>query len=157
MNPQDPLSKLNPLREPDLVSWWPPAPGWWLLLAVVLLALALCLYLGWRYYRRNAYRRRALKQLQEIRQRYRQDTPGGAMAINALLKAVALHAYPRREVAASSGAQWLAFLNNALQSSQQLGPDYIDAIYRKDSQPPDLDAICASAASWIRRHKGAGR
>ena len=136
MNPQDPLSNLNPLREPELVSWWPLAPGWWILLLVILLALAACLYLGWRNYRRNRYRRQAMKQLEEIRKQYQQDASGGVTAINALLKAVALKAYPRRDVAASSGVRWLAFLNNDLPPAQRLDPDYIQAIYRHDCPPP---------------------
>ena len=27
----DPLAGLRPLHRPLPVSWWPPAPGWWLL------------------------------------------------------------------------------------------------------------------------------
>lgn len=154
MNPQDPLSNLHPLREPALVSWWPLAPGWWIAIFALLLAVAACLFLGWRYYRRNAYRRQALKQLREIREQYHQDARGGVTAINALLKAVALKAYPQRDVAASSGARWLAFLNKDLQPEQHLDPSYIDAIYRHDRPSPELDQICESAASWIRRHKG---
>lgn len=36
----NPLDQLHPLIAPAPVSLWPPAPGWWLLLAVLPL-------LGW--------------------------------------------------------------------------------------------------------------
>ena len=49
----DPLAGLRDIALPAAVSWWPLAPGWWLLLGLVLLfALALPLWLWWRHRRR---------------------------------------------------------------------------------------------------------
>ena len=36
MNPNDPLANLRDIHLPGDVSWWPLAPGWWLLLAVII-------------------------------------------------------------------------------------------------------------------------
>jgi hypothetical protein len=36
--------QLRDIHGPDPVSWWPPAPGWWLLA----LGTILCLWLLWR-------------------------------------------------------------------------------------------------------------
>ena len=55
MNPSIDFSSL-PLRDihlPDPVSWWPPAPGWWLVLAAVAAGLG---YAAWRHYRYRAHR-----------------------------------------------------------------------------------------------------
>ena len=52
-------------------------------------------------YRRNAYRREALRQLDAV-------DPGG---ISTVLKRTALAAWPREQVAALTGAAWLAFLD----------------------------------------------
>ncbi len=58
-------AELQPLHLPPEPSWWPPAPGYWLLLIVLLLLLAGYLY--WQY-RRNAWRRIALQELARIEQ-----------------------------------------------------------------------------------------
>lgn len=64
MNPTIDPSAL-PLRDihlPGPVPWWPPAPGWWILAALVLAGLAV---LALRYYRERR-RRAALKALRSI-------------------------------------------------------------------------------------------
>ena len=105
MNPVDPLAQLNPLREPVAIGWWPLAPGWWLLIAIIAVGCAL---VAWRLmlrYRRNAYRRQGIATLNEIRNRWQNDGDTGACLTrtNALLKAVALRAYPQRDVASVTG------------------------------------------------------
>ena len=49
MNPEDPLSL--PLRDialPAEIGWWPLAPGWWVLVTIVALALAVWRIWRWR-------------------------------------------------------------------------------------------------------------
>jgi hypothetical protein len=156
VNPQDPLAQLHPLREPLPVGWWPPAPGWWLLAVLLLvLALALAWYLL-RRYRARAYRRGALAQLARLQATYRQH--GDALQFiaqtNALLKSVALVSYPRREVAASSGADWLAFLNNAdLGQDARFPAGFANGAYLRRGPDIDIDQLQRSAASWIKRHR----
>ncbi len=156
MNPQDPLAALHPLREPPPTGWWPPAPGWWVLAAVVLSLLVLVAWVMWRRYRANAYRRRALAQLDRLyqtQQSERSDPLQFSTRLNALLKSVALVAYPRREVAARSGSQWLDFLNTCLQSDQQFPAEFVTTAYRCDAQPPDPERLYSAARAWIKRHR----
>lgn len=157
MNPQDPLAALHPLRQPELIGWWPLAPGWWMLLGVALLSLVVLVYLLRRWRKKNAYRRRALRQLQELQrqflaQGYTADFVGQT---NALLKSVAVLAYPHADVAGQHGEQWRAFLNRSLPPSKQLQSDFDCAIYQRDC--PDIDAaqVYRAAQAWIADHKGA--
>ena len=53
MNPETLVDRLAPLRTPEAVSWWPPAPGWWILAAIALAIVALLLRYLWRYHRRG--------------------------------------------------------------------------------------------------------
>ena len=155
MNPQDPLANLNPLRQPELISWWPLAPGWWLLLCIALLGLAALVYFLVRRHRDNAYRRRALQQLQRLHQEYlvERNTSAYLAKTNALLKSVALLAYPRREVAASSGEEWLSFLNNPLSDAEQFQPEFVTGAYQRVCPQIDMEQIHRSATKWIKRHE----
>ncbi len=156
MNPQDPLAQLQPLRQPDVIGWWPPAPGWWIVVAVLLAGLLL---LGWRLlrrYRANAYRRRALAGLEALHRQLGEDGDTRAFVVNtnALLKSVALQAYPRRQVAAASGANWLAFLRETCRGdTAALDERFVAALYRQDAPAPDAHQLHRAAAQWIRRHE----
>ena len=154
MNPQDPLANLHPLREPDLIGWWPLAPGWWLLLVTVLLGLATLAYFLVRRYRANAYRRRALSQLHVLHEEYLADADASRYITrtNALLKSVALRAYPPRQVAANSGEEWLAFLNNGLQAPERFHDNFATAAYQKVCPEMDMAQVHRVTRNWIKRH-----
>jgi hypothetical protein len=156
VNPQDPLAALNPLREPTLIGWWPMAPGWWVLLGLLVIGLAFAAFLLWRSYRRNAYRRIARRQLREIQRRFNDhgDASHCLAEVNALLKSVALVAYPHRQIASVSGEPWLAVLNADLPPEHQLNAAYLQSVYGPDEANLPVDAVLASASLWIRRHRG---
>ena len=62
----DPLSRLRDLHLPPEPGIWPPAPGWWLLSVLFLLALAVALHYLIRYRRANRYRRAALRETRKV-------------------------------------------------------------------------------------------
>lgn len=155
MNPQDPLANLHPLREPELIGWWPLAPGWWLLLFTTLLCVAALVYLLRKHYRNNAYRRRALLQLQSLHTQYQasRDTSGYLTELNALLKSVALQAFPPTEVASQYGEDWLLFLNRRAKPNEQFDPAFAAAVYVKSCPKIDVVQTHRAAKHWISHHK----
>ncbi|MCB1720092.1 MAG: DUF4381 domain-containing protein, partial [Candidatus Competibacteraceae bacterium] len=108
----NPLADLRDIHLPEPVSWWPPAPGWWLLVALSLVVVAGLLWL-WRYRRRQTPRRVALAELTRLRADFQRDGDGAAVAtgISALLRRLALTHFPRGQVAGLVGDAWLQFLD----------------------------------------------
>ena len=155
MTPTNPLAQLHPLREPQLIGWWPPAPGWWLLLAITAGLLLVVLLLLWRSYRSNAYRRCGRAQLAGLYADYQRsgDAIAFAVATNALLKSVALKVFPRQQIAACSGPEWLALLNGSIPGGDCFPEDFTAAVYRGDAAAVDAAALNAAAARGIARHR----
>ncbi|RUR09548.1 DUF4381 domain-containing protein [Legionella septentrionalis] len=111
--PQQELAHLRDIHIPPAIGWWPLAPGWYVilcLLAVALFALAFFLY---RHYKRGRAKRHALRILKTYRLEYAQQ--GNAQItcarISELLKRVALVYFPREQVASLQGEDWINFLD----------------------------------------------
>jgi len=106
------LSQLRDIHMPDPISWWPPAPGWWILLGIVLLSGA-GMWLARRYRQRNGWRRDALAQLSALHRQLqtKEFQPQHIVSeLSVLLRRVAVSRFPREEAASISGDEWLAFL-----------------------------------------------
>lgn len=152
MNPQDPLAALHPLRQPEAIGSW-PAVGWWLLLALVLTALlAAALWLR-RRRRASAYRRHGVLQLEQLYQAYELHRDGNRLLaeVNALLKSVALVAYPHTDIAAQYGSNWVAFLH-AQADGVAFPPGFEQAPYQPDANI-DVAALERAARHWIKHHR----
>jgi hypothetical protein len=104
------LSQLHDIHLPAAVSWWPPAPGWWAVAALVLIAYGVgCFFYVRR--RRNRWRGYALAELARLRDAAPERL---VRELSVLLRRVAISRFPRRDVAALTGEAWLAFLDHTL-------------------------------------------
>lgn len=107
---------LRDLHLPDVIGWWPLAPGWWLVIALVAVGLGFLLRHYLRTYARGAARRRALRQLNELTADFEQHRNAVAFSssLSALLRRTMLAYAPRHEVAGLTGDAWLAWLDRDL-------------------------------------------
>ena len=139
------LDLLEPVPEPPAVSLWPQTAGW-LVLGIVLLAVAAWLIRRWRAARRaNAYRRAALMELAAAG-----DDPARLAAI---LRRAALVAFPRARVAGLHGDDWLAFLESSCDGADfRTGTARVVATAPYAPAPPDA-AVTAQVAHWLRHHR----
>ncbi len=153
MENTDPLAELAPLRLPEAIGWWPLAPGWWLLIVLVLLLLGTGLWLYRKQRHASAYRRQALSQLDELQNAHKDDPNAFAQELNALLKATALRSYPSAQCAGLSGANWLVFLNRAL-PDQDAPTSLATAPYDAAAQI-DRQTLLHYAKAWIKKHRSA--
>ena len=156
------LDNLRDIVEPASIPWWPPAPGVWLLLALVVVWTVAGLILWWVHWRRQAYRRAGLRELREIAARLdtAPERTTALVDLAALLKRVALVAYAREHVAALSGDAWLTFLDRTGGTTRFTGGP--GAVLAEVSSRPGLGAaldvtqvevLVATAQDWIRQHR----
>lgn len=155
MNPQDPLAALHPLRQPEAIGWWPVAPGWWILITLVVAALGVLAWYLISRYRANAYRREALSQLETLHKNHLPDDGVQVFAqhTNSLLKSVALRVFPRRDVAALSGEEWRTFLNDSAGGTVLFEEQVFDSLYQNAPAATDTAALHRAAEQWIRKHR----
>jgi len=157
MNPGSELP-LRDIHLPDPVSWWPPAPGWWLLLALLVAIALLSGFLHHRY-RRNALQRAARQALHRIGEDYRQsgDTRLLVQQLSILLRRVGLSRYPRQQVAGLTGCNWLSLLDRTLPGEEfqnGAGRVLIEAPYSLDSRV-DGPALLRLCERWLRQQSKA--
>jgi hypothetical protein len=147
-----PALPLRDLHLPQPVGWWPLAPGWWLLLALLLVALG---YVGLRVYRRwqhNAPRRHALKELARAEAEYLQHRNAVELGKNlsALLRRGMLAYAPRAEIAGLTGVAWLEWLDRGMPLpyfQTEGGKSLLRLPYRRpddDFSDVDIDALLSA-------------
>ena len=157
MNDADPLAQLRDIHLPPPIGWWPLAPGWWILAAIALGVLTICGIWLARRYRQRRYRHFALQQVRVLYRQWQADRSDAAFAeaINRLLKQCALAAFPRSDVAALSGAEWLEFLDRHLRKPRFTDPDLraLATLYQPTSPNVAADTLRTAAEHWIRRHR----
>jgi hypothetical protein len=112
LNPID-LSQV-PLRDihvPGAIGWWPPAPGWWILLAVVV-GLAVLAFLRHRSHFRERAALRALKRTLE-RLAEGAEPAHCLQQVSMIVRRFAMSVAERADaVAGLTGERWLKYLDS---------------------------------------------
>lgn len=145
-----------PLRGPDMpdpLGWWPPAPGWWILL-IVMLILALTLRWWLRRPRHINYWIEAQKQLKQI-QEATDDHLLQLQQLSSLLRRMAILRFGREESASLTGRAWLELLDSAWPRddfSQGAGVLLEDAPYRNSSESENSELFSITAA-WLKHQQ----
>lgn len=154
------LHDLAEIELPPPVPWYPDTTAWLVVFALLLLALILLAARCWVRYRHNTYRRDALKLL--TKWRCEGAAPNILQRLPALIRGVALRAYPRELVTQLSGDDWLQFLDTKSPGKQlfqgptgklllEVGYRCPDAITVDDSSAQQLFDDCTQ---WISSHRG---
>ena len=150
-----PLASLKDLHLPAPVSWWPLAPGWLILLIVLIvvgLSVATWFYVRWRRY---YHRRVALRTLAQLKQHYiaTRDVDCVSQA-SVLLRRMCLRYYSRTVVAGLFGLEWLAFLDktgNTTVFTQGVGHYLLTVPYQPVCEN-DVTTLFDILEQWIK-HK----
>lgn len=145
-DPATSLDRLHDIAVPPSVPWWPPATGWYVAVLFVLALVLVLVLRAVRRYRRNAYRRAALRELASL---------GSVAAIAELLRRTALVIVPRTVVAGMTGAVWMDWL--AAQSAEPMSPEVrrqlTAGVYGPPAADREVGALRDYAARWISGHR----
>ena len=160
MNPTGQTAlQLRDIHLPAEPGFWPPAPGWWLLGALLLALLVWAARVGLHHYRLHRQRQRLLARLAALTQADDTITPEALAEISILLRRLALMRYPRQRVAALTGSQWLRFLDETSNSDRfSQGPGQVLAMGPYQPALPDdvnATALGALVRDWIKKNTGA--
>lgn len=141
------LERLHDVVVPPPVPWWPPTPGWVIVLAALALAVLALLLKGFMRWQANRYRREALRVLD--------DPATKPTEWSALLKRTALSIWPRDEVAHLTGSEWLAFLDRtAGMKSFSTGPgSAIESIAFDPKGGEASGDLKGAVREWIQHHR----
>lgn len=157
-----PLDQLADIHLPDTVSWWPLAPGWWALLA--LLVIAVIAFFVWRHKtRQNSYRLHAQQQLDKIYASYQHDENAATLLheVSVLLRRTALTAYPNSFSASIKGQAWLDWLDSVCpidtknpqrRFNSPCGEQLLTASYQKKPSV-DATALYNLCGYWLVQHR----
>jgi len=143
----------NPFKEiilPNTIpSAWPPAPIYWMILAIVIVIVCVAVFLIRKYQKKRKVIKQALTSLQILRL---QKTTQFA-DLNQLMKAICLHYYPRQQVASLNGEAWFAFIEKHNQTPEQpiFGnqSDFCHRLYQGNSHCTKQDF--KSVKKWIKQ------
>jgi len=159
MNPIDP-SQL-PLRDihlPGAVGWWPPAPGWWMLLGLA----ALGGFALWLRYRSRYRERAAIRSLQAVAAALASGKAPVVciQRISMILRRFAMSVGAAAPVAGLTGEAWLRFLDSRWardEFSAGIGRVLIFGPYAPADRvsASDVGALNELCLDWIRAQRPA--
>lgn len=147
---------LRGLHLPEPISWWPLAPGWWLIIALLTAATAWLLVMLWRRYRMNAPRRYAMRALAAVEAEYlsHRNPVRLGKQVSELLRRGMLAYAPRGEVAGLTGEAWLKWLDEGMPVPYfhtEGGKSLLSLPYRDpDGDLSDIDVNALLAAARMR-------
>ena len=154
MNP-DLLSQLRDINTTPAVSWWPPAPGWWLLAVLVLLLLAWLGRRGLKSFQIQKRRKQMLAWIEHLNTAIdaQREPQAYLSTLNRIFKLVALRAFPERHCASLAGQEWVDFL--VAQIGDTDTADFLDVLATGPYDPApqfDADTLSELTRLWIRRY-----
>lgn len=154
MDNVDPLAQLKDLHLPEAISWWPLAPGWY-----VVLLLSVLVLLGLNYsLKKRENRFKAKNQALALLDSYQKEFELNCNAqtcsaqISELLRRVALVYFPRAMVASLHGQAWINFLN---QTSKGIDFNPVQSLLLespfKTPREEDLIPLINRTRAWIKQ------
>lgn len=147
--------QLIDIHLPANPSAWPPAPGWWIIFALILSLLIFSLLKLIRYRRLKIRQKNILLALTGLEEKLKREQTTEALSeVNILLRRLALMHYPRQTIASLTGKNWLRFLDKSgdtkafTQGAGRLLADVPYSLQMPDSV--DLNGLTNAVTQWVK-------
>jgi hypothetical protein len=144
---------LKDIHLPDAVSAWPPALGWWLLLALCLLC-----FIAYIYYQRSQAKRllkkNIISEFNQIKTHFNENDNAAELArkLSVLMRRISIQYLDRQQTASLIGDDWLRFLDQLHHSpafSAGAGRVLLNAPYQAQTSF-DTDALLTLCEECIQ-------
>jgi len=152
---QEALKDLRDIHQPDPVSIWPLAPGWWILIILVPVLIFLIRYLMKRKNKPN-YKKLALEELQNIVADYeiQRNSHKTIGEISLFIRKALVAKKGNEQIAGLIGDDWLDYLDKV--SGTELfskgGASIIaTSPYRKQQEDHDLQDLFSATKSLVKK------
>jgi len=159
MDSEELLAQLADIHLPEPVSFWPPAPGWWVLAILIVIALLVIARWWRRQHVRQQILQHAISELEACMSRYAEQDSAldqrkldYVNGVNSVLRRVALVHFPNSNAASLGGPEWVDFIRENGDSSE-LDDELAAALSFGRFQARcdiDVDALNTLGLSWIK-------
>ncbi len=153
MDPNTLLEQLKDIHAPTDITWWPLAPGWWLLAAIILITVIICVHKIFKWRKQTAWRRMALKHLSKLwRNESQLDNAAMIIEINTLLKRSLASKFSADDYLSQTGNAWSTTLNDHARPSSLSAKDITtlcDGAYQPNPEALEAD-IFKRIEIWIK-------
>jgi hypothetical protein len=150
---------LKDIHLPPSPSFWPPALGWWILLALFIGIFGISFSKFYSAYRKKLRKRRQhkniLSKLKSFEKKLKKNPSNQIIAeINILLRQLSVNYYPRSSIANLTGYDWLNFLDKSGQTqgfTKGAGRILIEAPYKSgETENLNLDEFIVLIRKWVK-------
>ena len=153
MSVENTLVNLKDIHLQPPVSFWPPAPGWWILAVLLIPSLFIGVVLFYRQHKKRKPKTEALRILKDLQILYQnsKDEVVSLRNLSNLLRRTALTFYDNDEVASLQGSSWLEFLDKTGKTkefSQGAGKVLGNEVFQQKVNP-DMNALFPLVKKWI--------
>jgi hypothetical protein len=144
---------LKDIHLPDVSLWWPPAPGWWvILISVILIFVFMPKFLRWL--RWKPVKKLSLRELDRIRIELDNgvDDQKVAQQISTLLRRTVISYRGRAVAASTTGESWMKQLKQ-LSGEECFTPEQDEWLRIGQYQPSvrcEMQAMLQSCENWIK-------
>lgn len=141
---------LRDIHMPPDPSWWPLAPGWWGVIALLLVALTLVIWWTWRRRLPRRRWRHAERELERLLARHGEEPSVFAAAVSQLLRRVAREREP--DTVSLRGEAWQAALQRLAGKHVNAAPlANLERVMYRPGIDLDTETVANTARQWLRR------